>query len=316
MTRTMIRFPRVILIVPVIAALAVTGCSKQPEPVGRLGTGAGEIQLGYPQVVDLELAWEMKRPLEGLAGPTRVFVHLLDSQGDIVRTFDHELPGAWKVGGELAYTIPIYQSALAPPLAEGRYKLTSGLYDREGNRWPLENAGAEIGEGEYEIATVAVVESGPRMPQFFFSSSWLPVEGGSDLQVLARRWLTENGSIRLGALTDPGTLWLNIGIPAGGGALEEPVMAEGAVEQSVIVTTTCGDAQVQISGPGSHSVELPIQLPGDAESESDAAGETTEAAESRPSACEVRFDANYYLMSREGDQSRVIALEGLSWSLD
>ena len=62
------------------AGLALSGCGKQPDPVGRLGTGAGEIQLGYPQVVDLELAWEMKRPLQGLAGPTRVFVHLLDQR--------------------------------------------------------------------------------------------------------------------------------------------------------------------------------------------------------------------------------------------
>lgn len=288
-----------------VASLALVSCSEEREPVGRLGTGAGEIELGYPQVVDLELAWEMKRPLEGLAGATRVFVHLLDAQGDIVRTFDHELPGAWKVGGEMSYTIPIYQSALAPPLEKGRYKLTSGLYDLEGNRWPLENAGAEIGEGEYEIATVSVVESGPKMPQFFFSSSWLPVEGGSDLQVLARRWLTENGSIRLGGLAGPGELWLNVGIPEGGGELQAPVLADGATGQSVSVSTTCGGGEVQISGPGSHAVALPIELPASAED-----------SEMAPSACEVQFDANYYLMSRTGDQSRVLALEGLSWSVD
>lgn len=287
------------------SALAVFGCAKQPEPVGRLGTGAGEIQLGYPQVVELELSWDMKRPLEGLAGATRVFLHLLDAQGDIVRTFDHQLPGPWKVGEDLAYSVPIYQSALAPPLEKGRYKLTAGLYDQEGNRWPLENAGAEIGEAEYEIATVAIVESGPTMPQFFFPSSWLPVEGGSDLQILARRWLTENGTIRLGGLTAAGNLWLNVGIPEGGGALLEPVMAEGAVEQSVTVTTTCGGAEVQITGSGSHSVELPIALPAADQGEAQSPGE-----------CEVEFAANYYLMSREGDQSRVLALEGLSWSVD
>jgi hypothetical protein len=286
-----------------LAAGLVVGCSQEREPVGRLGTGAGEIRLGYPEVVELELDWQMKQPLEGLGGPTRVFVHLLDARGDLVRTFDHELPGAWKVGGDMTYTIPIFQSALAPPLEEGRYKLTSGLYDQEGNRWPLENTGAEIGEGEYEIATVAVVESGPKMPQFFFSSSWLPVEGGSDLQILARRWLTENGSIRLGGVSEPGELWLNVGIPEGGGELQDPVMADGATGQSVTVSTTCGAAEVQISGAGSHSVLLPITIPESVDGESEA-----------PSACEVRFDANYYLMAREGDQSRVLALEGLSWS--
>ncbi len=296
---------RSLLIVVLAAGLAVAGCAQQPDPVGRLGTGAGEIQLGYPQVVELEFAWEMKRALEGLAGQPRVFVHLLDSHGDIVRTFDHELPAAWKIGGELAYTVPIYQSALAPPLEKGRYKITSGLYDMEGNRWLLENTGAEIGDGEYEVATVSVVDSGPKMPQFFFSSSWMPVEGGTDLQILARRWLTEDGVVRLGGLTSAGKLWLNVGIPEGGGALQEPVMKEGAVEQSVSVTTTCGDAAVQVTGPGSHSVELPIALP-----------ERGEAEEAGPAECEVSFTANYHLMSQEGDQSRTVALEGLSWSSD
>jgi hypothetical protein len=294
-----------LLICVLATSLALAGCGKQPDPVGRLGTGAGEIQLGYPQMVELELAWEMKRSLESSAGNPRVFVHLLDSGGEIVRTFDHELPAAWKAGGELAYNVPIYQSVLAPALEKGRYKLTSGLYDQEGKRFPLENTGAEIGEGEYEIATVSVVESGPKMPQFFFSSSWLPVEGGTDLQILARRWLTENGVIRLGGLASPGKLWLSIGVPEGGGALQEPVIDDGATEQIVSVATTCGDGAVQISGPGSHSVELPIALP-----------EVGEGEEDRPNACEVSFTANYYLMSREGDQSRTVALEGLSWSAE
>lgn len=285
------------------AAWTMAGCAKQPDPVGRLGTGAGEIRLGFPEVKQLELAWEMKRPLDGLTGEPRVFLHLLDSRGDIVRTFDHPLPGPWKVGGEQIYTVPVYQSALAPPLEEGRYRLTGGIYDLEGKRWHLENTGAEVGEGEYEIASVSVVESGPKMPQFFFSTSWMPVEGGTDLQILARRWLTEDGAIRLGALSEPGKLWLNVGIPEGGGALQEPVMAEGAVEQTVSITTSCGQAAVQISGPGSHSVELPIEMP-----EGDAEGEN------RPGECEVRFAANYHLMSREGDESRIVALEGLSWS--
>lgn len=287
------------------AGLAMTGCAKEPDPVGRLGTGAGEIQLGYPQVVELELAWEMKRVLEGVVGEPRVFIHLLDSHGDIVRTFDHELPAPWEVGEDLTYKVPIYQSALSPPLDEGRYQLTSGLYDEEGKRWALENTGAEIGEGEYEIATVSVVDSGPKMPQFFFSSNWLPIEGGTDIQILARRWLTEDGVIRLGDLTSPGKLWLYVGIPRGGGALGEPVMAAGATEQSVSVTTTCGEAAVQVSGPGSHSVELPIALP-----------EAGEDGSDRPRECEVNLTTNYYLMAREGDQSRTLALEGLSWSVD
>ena len=292
-----------------IVGWLAAGCAERPEPVGRLGVSTSEIQLGYPQVAEIELSWEMSRALEGLSGQPRVFLHLIDSNGDMIRTFDHELPGPWKIGASQRYSVPIYQSALAPALEEGEYELTAGLYDQQGNRWPLESAGAGASDHEYTVATVLVVESGPQMPQFFFSSSWLPVEGGTDLQILARRWLTENGVIRLGAVPGPGKLWLNVGIPEGGGALQEPVMAAGAVEQSVTVTTTCGDAAVRVAGPGSHSVELSIAPPMAAEAEDD-------TAETGPAECEVRFEANYYLMSRDGDQSRTVALEGLSWSID
>ncbi len=150
-----------------------------------------------------------------------------------------------------------------------------------------------------------MVESVSRTPQFFFSASWLPVEGGTDLQILSRRWLPEDGVIRLGGISAPGKLWLLVGVPEGGGALQEPVLDAGEVEQIVEVTTTCGGAAVRLSGPGSHPVELPITIP-DASAEED--------GEAGPADCEVRFAANYYLMSHEGDQSRTVVLEVLSWS--
>ncbi len=106
-------------------------------------------------------------------------------------------------------------------------------------------------------------------------------------------------------MTGPGKLWLSLGIPEGGGALQEPVLAEGSAEQSVTVTTTCGDAAVQVSGAGSHSIELPITFLETEDVESEGAG---------PQECEVSFVANYYLLSREGDERRTVALEGMSWS--
>lgn len=283
----------------VTIGLMVGGCADQPEPVGRLGTNAGEILLSYPGVAEVELNWEMRGELEGLEGSPTVFLHLLDSNQDILRTFDHELPGPWEPGKEKSYSVTIHQSALAPPLDDGTYSLTAGLYDRSGHRWPLESAGPELADFEYEVVKIVVREAASQIPQFFFSSAWLGVEGGTDLQILGRRWLTGDGVIRLGGLSEAGSLRVTLGIPEGGGPLEAPVLEEGAVEQTVSVTTSCGDAAVEVSGPGSHTLVLPVALP-DADAE---------AAD-----CEVRFSANYYLQSSEGDERRTLALEGLSWS--
>jgi hypothetical protein len=123
------------------------------------------------------------------------------------------------------------------------------------------------------------------------------------LQTLARRWLTDDGVIRLGSLASAGELWLRIGIPQGGGALQEPVITDGEGEQQVTVTTTCGDAGVQVSGAGSHAVTLPISLPQQGEEGQAAAAE-----------CEIRFQANYHLLSQDGSERRTMVLEGLSWS--
>ncbi len=299
--RREIRLP--ILLLVATAGLAILGCAQQQEPVGRLSASAGEVELGYPGVAKVDLSWEMVSALDGLEGEPIVFLHLLDAQGNILRTFDHDFPAAWTAGGEHSYTVPIYQSALAPPLDEGSYPLTAGLYDRAGHRWSLESAGREIAEGEYELTSVVVGGPDAQMPQFFFSSNWLSVEGGTDLQTLARRWLTDDGVVRLGGLTSPGELWLRVGIPQGGGALQEPVITDGEGEQMVMVTTTCGDAAVQVSGAGSHAVTLPISLP--------EAGEETQAAAGE---CEIRFHANYHLLSQDGNERRTMVLEGLFWS--
>lgn len=290
--------------VPVLSALffLLGACAPSSEPVGRLTAGTGQLELGYPHGADIELTWEMSQALEGLAGEPRVFLHLIDGQDNVVRTFDHPLPGAWKIGGSHSYQTPLAQSALAPPLEAGTYRLTAGLYDLEGNRWALETGGPDIAALEYEIAIVIVPAGKTTAPQFFFSSSWLDVEGGTDLQILARRWLSEDGVIRLGGVEESGRLRMLVGIPEGGGQLQAPVLEDGAEEQVLSISTTCGEASTSLSGVGTHAVELPIAVPA--------------ASADGTRGCEVLFSANYYLRSQDGDETRTMALEGLSWAPD
>jgi uncharacterized protein affecting Mg2+/Co2+ transport len=212
----------------------------------------------------------------------------------VVRTFDHDFVGSWSAGSETSYDVVLSESALVPALPDGQYALTAGLYDEAGHRWPLAVKGEEVHPQEYRIATVTA-GSGPEAPQFFFAATWLPVEGGTDMQILARRWLAEDGVLRLSEIPGEGVLSLRIGIPKGGGSQELVMTGESAIP-AVHLATTCGDYETAVSGSGSHVVEVPVALEGDDRS------------------CDISFASNFYLLSKDNMSRRTLALEDLSWS--
>src|SRR6185436_11038527 len=108
---------------PALLALACHGA----EPVARLASDTQELSLPHGRHAGLRLRWE---PLQDQVPGTVpvVFLHLLDAQRNIVRTFDHDLPSPWKNGQELADPVGIYHTALGPALPPGEYELTGGLY--------------------------------------------------------------------------------------------------------------------------------------------------------------------------------------------
>ena len=178
---------------PLLGALCL-GCAA-PTPVGTLQLEPVQLDLAYPGFAELGFSWELTAPPQDVLGPLRVFVHLNDELGGQARTFDHELPFdmADQPSGE--YSINLFQSALAPPLTAGTYHLTVGLYDGQGNRWPLAVDGEEVDDSEYQMAKLQVSDASEDFPMFYFSSGWLPVEGGTDRQILGRRWLSEAGTV-------------------------------------------------------------------------------------------------------------------------
>jgi hypothetical protein len=271
-------------------------CAAPEQPVGELAIDSQSVEMSYPQAVRVALTWTMRSPLEELVGTPRVFLHLVDASGEVVRTFDHDLPRPWSVGGETTYDVVLSESALVPALLDGQYALTAGIYDGAGHRWPLTVAGEEVRPLEYRIATVTA--SGSEItPQFFFSSEWLPVEGGTDLQILARRWLAEDGVLRLSEIPGEGTLYLRIGIPRESGS-QELVMTDESSVPAVRISTTCGDYETDVSGSGSHVAEVPV------------------SAEIEGNACDVSFSSNFHLLSRDNMSRRTLALEDLSWEVE
>ena len=145
------------LLLPVTLCLliAATGCSKEaPTPVGQLEVSPKSVTLGAGEIKTVKLKWTPTAPLEGVKGTPTVFVHLLDDSGEVVRTFDHPLPQTWTVGTPISYDIDVFQSAVAPPLPPGKYRLTVGLFDQENQRWALAGLGEEIAKREYQAAEV------------------------------------------------------------------------------------------------------------------------------------------------------------------
>lgn len=269
-------------------ALLTIGCEEPAPPVGQVELQPREISLRYPGFSGYRLLWKAEAPVEGRVGDLRAKVHLLGEDGDVLRTFDHVMDFEWSPGVSESREQMLFQSALAPPLGEGEYELEIGLYDEGGNVWEVTSPGA----------TVRVEPATEGFPAFYFSPEWLPIETGTDLQILGRRWLRADGLIRLGELTRPGTLWLQIGIPTPREGEHELVLDEGATEPQVEVRSTCGTPSQRLQGVGSHQVMLEIG-PGE---------DGVLAAQ-----CEVAIDANYTMVALEDGARRTIALECLSW---
>lgn len=272
---------------PILAA----GCGGEPT-VAKLSVSPSASTLPPREVTALKLAWEPTAPLDPKAGTPIVFVHLLNAQGTVLRTFDHPFPEPWKSGTPVSYAIKLYQSALAQPLPAGKYRLTVGLYSAEGSRWPLVGAGEKVGRHEYLAAGVEVPAKG-NGPRFAFSPQWLPTEPGTDRQVVARRWLVGRGAIRVSGVRAKGTIWLALQIPRPGPG-DKLVYEPGATSPAAMVTSTCG-VEANVSGQGVHDIELPIEPPADGDS------------------CRLAVRANFHFEPRQGGPQRAVSLENLAW---
>lgn len=248
---------RIHLPIALVAVSLAAGCSGGDAPVARVEVQPRQVRLPFSQAQPLQLTWT---PSADLNEQPTVFVHLLDGEGQVVRTFDHAFPQRWRQGTRVTYDVKLYQSALAPPLPAGRYRLTLGLYGKEGERWALDGFGEPVGRNEYVAAEVEVPSQSPNL-RFVFSPTWLPVEAGGDRQVLARRWMADRATIRLVHQRGPGTVWMVVHIPPADSPDYKLVLDQDASAPSVRVAANCGGSESNLSGPGLHEVELAVGPP-------------------------------------------------------
>ncbi|HEX2641824.1 MAG TPA: hypothetical protein VHU81_02450, partial [Thermoanaerobaculia bacterium] len=238
-----------------LATLAA--CGGNAAPVASVEVTPKAFRLGFPDLREVHLKWS---PVEGLGDSAKpiVFVHLLDDQDEVMRTFDHPFPKRWAEGEPVEYDLKVYQSALGQPLPAGKYRLTLGLYQEGGKRWALDGLGKPFKKREYVVAEVEVPPAGQGGPLIAFSSeSWLPLQPGGDRQVLARRWMSGTAALRIQNIAAPGKAWMVVRIPEPS-SVETIQVEAGSNAPAVLVSSSCGSVEVNLTGSGSHDVEIPI----------------------------------------------------------
>jgi len=289
---------RMIALSLAVVAVGWAGCHRGPAPVGGLSTQSAQLTLAWPTYEEIGVDLEPGKELPpGAARPT-VFLHLLDEPGSVERTFDHVLPEDWKPGQPIHYRARIYQSALAEPLAPGRYILSMGLYDAYLGRYSLVTAGKEIARQEYQVATIVVPAVEPGGPQARFSDNWLPPEPGADRQILVRRTLRAGGpgTVQFGPLAGPGRILVGVTLPTIGPATGGRVELEnGALQPQLRISSSCGGDQAEVSGGGRFDVELQVPKAGS------------------PSVCELTLEPNFRLTVGDRPDSISVQLELLAW---
>lgn len=145
---------------------------------------------------------------------------------------------------------------------------------------------------------MTVPEGSENVPMFFFSPSWMATEGGTDAQILGRRWLTAEGVIRLAEISTPGVVRLSLRMPEPRPEAEDAVLDEGYTEPELVLTSTCDDGEHTLTGYGSHTLKIAVSA--------DAEGNV-------PEECEISFEPHFRLIERHTLQARAAMLEGLSW---
>jgi hypothetical protein len=281
------------LLVP--GLLVAAGCRRAPELVASLTLSSRQIELPHGGVVPLELRWEPAKPLPELpagVGAPIVFVHLIDAQGNVARTFDHPLPGRWVPGNTIVDRVPLYHSAIGPAMPAGDYRLTVGLYDGQKKRFALTVEGEELKRQEYVVAQVKVPEVSTSAPAFTFSPEWLASEPGGDRQAVARRWLSGDGTLEVRGLAPPARVWLLLRVPK----VEPPLrmlLDPGATQASVRVSADCGAGfSAEVTGEGFKEVAVPVGAAGP---------------------CVVSFDTNYVVVEMGTGRKLSLGLEQLGW---
>jgi len=280
-----------------LVLVAGLACDADRRPVGSLAAAPGTILLPWPEFAEVALEVEPLAALPEEVRAPKLFVHLIDETGAVVRTFDQAIGEPWREGRAIRTRIRVLQSALAEPLPAGDYDLTVGLYDPESGRFPLDSELELRGRFEYLAATVRVPAVGREAPQARFSPDWLPAEAGGDRQVVVRRTLRGDavGRIQLGPLAGPATVALALFVPNEIGIGSRLEIVDGGSQPKLRLVSSCGAEELELSGTGRFDADFRIP------------------AGFGPAVCDVTVEPNFRLTTSDRAETTSVRLESVAW---
>ncbi len=272
----------------VVAALPAVSCgpSDLGPPVAALEFPAAGVPLAHASSATIDLAWTPLEPLDPPDATPFLFVHLLDGDGRMHRTFDRAISGDFD---SAEGSLEIWQTALSEPLEAGSYRLTAGVYDvATGRRWRLRTSAEEIDEGEYEIATIEVESAERQTPELAFEGEWHAPDD-TLLQNPGRRWMGKSGSLRLLGTTGWSELALSLSITDLSKAGHQAIFEDEAEAPRLVIGNGCaGDSETRVDGYGVHAVTLAIDTEED---------------------CVISFAPNFMMLGLDDFNRRSIGLE-------
>lgn len=181
-SRTTRRFAA--LLVPAALAAASPACSKAdtapPVATASFTSSKAKVPLGSP--IDLTYRFDVAPNAAPINGDYRVFVHMIDPDGTILWSDDHELPlptSKWKPGQSVG---PYTRTRFIPVIPfVGEVTVQVGLYKGD-ERLPLQGMDPADRNSTSRAYKVGTLQLQPQSENIFviYKNGWHPQEFGPD----------------------------------------------------------------------------------------------------------------------------------------
>ena len=206
-----------------LAALALAACMtftlacRRREPAAPpVATASVQLSrqkapLGSP--IDLTYKFVVANDAH-IAEDCRVMLHVVDSDGELLFTFDHLPPvptPQWKPGQTIEYTrtefIPVY-----PYVGEATVQI--GLYSTQNQRRQPLAGGADAGQRAYKVGTITLQ---PQTENVYvvFKDGWHPAEVAEHNAAVEWQWTKRVGTLAFKNPKKDSVLYLDVDHPTG-----------------------------------------------------------------------------------------------------
>jgi hypothetical protein len=209
---------RVVYRLAVLAALlplAAAACRRKEPPAPPVATAS--IKVNHPKAPlgsPIDMTYSFVVPNDAhLTEDFRVMVHVVDSDGEMLFTFDHNPPvptSQWKPGQTVEYTrtefVPVYPYV-------GEATLQIGLYSTQTQKRQA-LGGEDLGQRTYKAGTITLQ---PQTENIYvvFKDGWHPAEVAEHNAAVEWQWTKRVGTLAFKNPKRDCVLYLDVDHPGG-----------------------------------------------------------------------------------------------------